>query len=549
MTASSLIGQRLEEYHIVSQLGEGGMSTIYLGLDTHLQRYTAIKVIHAGLQNDPENVARFEREAQAVARLDHPNIVRLYRYGQVDDILYMAMQYIEGLDLRVVLQNYRRKNELIPPADALRIVKEICQALDYSHENGVLHRDVKPSNIMLNREGRAILTDFGLALLPGVDTQGKAFGTPQYMAPEQAQSPADVGPQSDLYAVGMLLYEMFTGEIPFQEIENPMEMVARRANTPPPPPSAVQPDLSPELEAVILKALALKPAERYQTGRQLTAALESSLPNFEVEPEPAEAELVVPPLIIEEPAAAEMSLPPVAEAVLAPETTVSAAGAAQAADPSPLSRPNRLGLPVPLAVLGGCAILALLAALLIGGGVQIIRSQFQKYYTWLPLTIGDEPPDNTAGDAYPEPPVVTRPSSTEAEEDGDDDEDDDDDDGESSAEQNPLLLQIVTNKEDSFYLVNVGSTAVPLAGLSFNGENNAFEGSEWGVASLAPGECVTIWKNRGNPKPPDVDCNEVGSRVEREPPEIFWKKSFDVIYQNTVITTCPQNGCEFFLEM
>lgn len=548
MTGSGLIGKKLEEYHILSQLGEGGMSTIYLGLDTSLKRYTAVKVIHASLQNDPDNVARFKREAQAVARLDHPHIVRLYRYGQVDDILYMAMQYIEGLDLRAVLQNYRRNNELIPPADAVRIVQEVCRALDFSHRNGVLHRDVKPSNIMLTREGKAILTDFGLALLPDVDTQGKAFGTPQYMAPEQAQSPSEVGPQTDLYAVGMLLYEMFTGEIPFNEIENPMEMVARRANTPPPRPSAIQPDLSPELETVILKALALKPAERYQSGSELVTALESSLPTFGVEAEREEAEIVASPPPIVEPMAAEMSLPPAEAAIIPPSVIVPEPEPTRQANLVSALPANRPRLPVPLMILGGCAVLALLFVLLVGGGVQLIRSQFQKYYAWMPLTIGGELQNSSDSDAYPEPPDSTNANSSEDgnDDDDDDNDDDDDDDGEDEG-QNGLLLQIATNKEDSFYLVNIGSTAVPLSGLSFEDGDNSFEGVEWGITSLAPGECVSIWKDRGNPRAPDVDCNEVGGRAERAPNDIFWKSSFNIFYENVLITTCPDDGCEVFI--
>ena len=145
---TKLIGTRVEEYHILSQLGEGGISTIYLALDTRLQHYTVIKIIDAGLENDPDNVARFKREAQAVIGLDHPNIVPFYRYGHTGDIFYMAMHYIEGIDLRIALQSYRQKNELIPSADAVRIIKEVCAALDFSHKNGVLHRDVKPSHIM-----------------------------------------------------------------------------------------------------------------------------------------------------------------------------------------------------------------------------------------------------------------------------------------------------------------------------------------------------------------------------------------------------------------
>lgn len=551
MTDPNLIGKRLDEYHILSRLGEGGMSTIYLGLDTRLQRYTAIKVIHAHLKDDPDNVARFKREARAVAALDHPNIVRLYRYGQVDDILYMAMQYIEGVDLRVVLRNYRQDGSLIPIADAVRITREICLALDYAHNRGVLHRDVKPSNIMLNREGTAILTDFGLALLPDVDTQGTAFGTPQYMAPEQAQSPTEVGPQSDLYAVGMVLYEMFTGEVPFHEVKNPMEMVALRATTPPPKPTTIQPEINPELEAVILNALALNPAERYQSGTELVAALENSLPAVEevsvaaVEALPvtvlSEQEAAVPPPVI--------LPPPPPEETSSPATAVPFPPPPAAQNIGRSARRRLAGMPLPLFAAGGCLLLALIAALVVSGGYRFIRDQLaSRYQTWIPYTLSGEQEEPSGEAAYPVPP---NPGSSEGDSDEIDEEVEDESDEENEEDDQPdsesgdFTLRIATRGDDSFYLINTGDTAVPLPAFLFSDGSHVFGGSEWGISRLGPGECVSVWKDRGNPRRPDVDCREVGERAERAPNETFWKKSFNVIYHNNVIATCPETGCEF----
>src|SRR5690606_25749639 len=160
----SLVGHRLDEYQIITLLGQGGMARVYLGRDVRLKRYVAIKVIDRPYRSDEQYIQRFEREAQAVAQLEHPHIVRLYRYGETDELFYMAMQYVEGADLAAILASYKAEGTLIPPGDALRIVKQVAQALDYAHSRGVIHRDVKPANIVLDKSGTAYLTDFGLAL-------------------------------------------------------------------------------------------------------------------------------------------------------------------------------------------------------------------------------------------------------------------------------------------------------------------------------------------------------------------------------------------------
>lgn len=276
MATDDLIGQQLDEYRLDALLGRGGMARVYRGLDVHLKRWVAIKVIDNPFRTDSDYVMRFEREARAIAQLDHPHIVRLYRYGKANNCLYMAMQYIEGADLETVLATYREDGEFIEPEDASRIVREVCLALDYAHAKGVIHRDVKPSNIMLNKEGHAILTDFGLALLIEVGTRGKIFGSPHYISPEQAISSAVVVPQSDLYAVGVILYEMFTGELPF-DAENPLDVAMLHMSEPPRPLRGLRPEISIELEAAILKALAKEPEDRYLSGAALAEALDKAL--------------------------------------------------------------------------------------------------------------------------------------------------------------------------------------------------------------------------------------------------------------------------------
>jgi serine/threonine protein kinase len=270
-----LIGQQLDEYRLDAVLGQGGMARVYRGFDVRLKRPTAIKVIQGSFRASPEYEVRFEREAQAIARLRHPHIVGVYRYGRVNDLFYLAMEYVEGEDLQSRLAAYQAHQKLMPPAEAGPIIRQVCLALDYTHSQGVVHRDVKPSNIMLDKEGQALLTDFGLALLDR-NTQGEIFGTPDYIAPEQAMSSAGAVPQSDFYAVGVILYEIFTGELPFADTE-PLALAMRHLTDPPPLPRKLNPNISLGLEAVILKALAKDPQDRYPNGAALSGALDEAL--------------------------------------------------------------------------------------------------------------------------------------------------------------------------------------------------------------------------------------------------------------------------------
>ena len=198
----------LDEYRVEELLGRGGMARVYRGFDTRLHRYVAVKVIDRPFRADKDYIQRFEREAQAIARLDHPHIVKIFRFGEAESLVYMAMQYVEGSDLGAVIDSYQADGEYMEYDDILRLTRELCMALDYAHQQGVIHRDIKPSNVMLNKEGKVVLTDFGLALQAQIGTAGEIFGSPHYLAPEQAISSANVTPQSDLYAVGVMLFEM-----------------------------------------------------------------------------------------------------------------------------------------------------------------------------------------------------------------------------------------------------------------------------------------------------------------------------------------------------
>lgn len=273
-----IIGKKLGDYTIRSLLGRGGMARVYKGYDERLDRYAAVKVITSDFvatADETEYKDRFEREAKAIARLRHANIVGVYQFGDIDGLYYMAMHFLDGEDLRVKLKGYVEKSERMPASEILKMTREMCNALDYAHENGVIHRDIKPSNIMMTSTGAA-LTDFGLALSTAEGTMGDTFGSAHYIAPEQAISSARAVPQSDLYSVGVVLYEAFTGKVPFDD-PSVMSVALKHLNDPPPPPTLFNPDLSPAVEKVLLRVLSKEPKDRYPTGKELTAALEHAL--------------------------------------------------------------------------------------------------------------------------------------------------------------------------------------------------------------------------------------------------------------------------------
>ncbi|MBN1657968.1 MAG: serine/threonine-protein kinase [Anaerolineae bacterium] len=272
----ALLGKTLDEYRVDTLLGRGGMARIYRGVDVRLQRQVAIKVIDTPFQAEAQYITRFEREARAIAQLEHPGIVRLYRYGEANGVLYMAMQYVEGSDLRVLLDSHHDAGTRMPVEQAVHILGQVCHALDFAHSRGVVHRDVKPSNILLDSNGDAILTDFGLALLSDAGTRGEILGSLHYIAPEQAISSAAAVPQSDLYAVGVVLYEMLTGQVPF-DAEDPLDIALLHMSEVPRPPRTLCPNLSPEVELVVLRTLAKEPGDRYASGAELIDDLKQAL--------------------------------------------------------------------------------------------------------------------------------------------------------------------------------------------------------------------------------------------------------------------------------
>lgn len=284
MPTDPLLGKKMGDYTIESLLGRGGMARVYQGYDANLDRYAAVKVIDSFLINSEDSdeyYERFQREARAIARLRHPNIVGVYQFGQYEDQVYMAMVFIEGQDLRFVLKEHVANNTLMAPALALKIMQAMTDALDYAHREGVIHRDVKPSNILVMEDGTAVLTDFGLALNTSDGTIGNTFGSAHYIAPEQAVSSANAVPQSDMYSLAICLYEMLTGRVPFDD-NSAMSVALKHLSDPPPPPRQLNPDIPVEVEQVILRALEKEPEDRYETLTEFYEALKAAFETTEL---------------------------------------------------------------------------------------------------------------------------------------------------------------------------------------------------------------------------------------------------------------------------
>jgi serine/threonine-protein kinase len=271
-----LIGRQLANFRVERVLGRGGMAQVYYGQDIKLQRPVAIKVIDARYRDKPAYAKRFVNEARVLAKWRHEHIIQIYYADDENGLYYYAMEYIDGQDLASIISSYAMDGELLPVDDVLQIGNAIADALDYAHKQGVIHRDVKPSNILVSGSGRVVLGDFGLALDQADGSLGETFGTPHYISPEQASRSANAIPQSDLYSLGVILFEMLVGVVPFND-PSPTSVALQHITEPPPSPRSINPDLSPETEKVLLKALEKSPQDRYQTGNELMNALESTL--------------------------------------------------------------------------------------------------------------------------------------------------------------------------------------------------------------------------------------------------------------------------------
>ena len=269
---SHILAKKVGRFQIEKLIGTGGMACVFRGRDTTTQKPVAIKVMDAPANRDADYAQRFLREWKAVAKLSHPHIVNLIDVGNEKGMLYMVMDYVAGSDLGKVLATYQLADAYMDFVDMLRLAREIASALDYVHTQDIVHRDIKPENVMLDKDGKVILMDFGLALLMDVGTRGTIVGTPHYVAPEQAIWSAQAVPQTDIYSLGVIVFEMLTNRVPFKS-KNMMQLIEMHINDTPPLPSSLRHDLNPAVDAVLLKALAKKPADRYATALEFIEAL------------------------------------------------------------------------------------------------------------------------------------------------------------------------------------------------------------------------------------------------------------------------------------
>src|SRR5437764_8455120 len=309
--------RHLGKYELRERLGRGGMAEVWKAFDIQLERYVAIKLLHADLQNDPNFMQRFIREARVVASLHHPNIVQVHDFqtalpetsrgtlsggladqpgGLADQpgglvminhapTAYMVMDYVQGQTLNEYMSNTSRVGNFPPASEILHLFACISSAIDYAHQRGMIHRDIKPANILLDQRspsryhvGNPILSDFGIVKLLGVSTNtltGWWLGTPLYISPEQAQGHAG-SEQSDIYSLGVILYEICTGVRPFQG-DSPVSIIMQHISSLPTPPELINPRISPALTQVILRSLSKDPEERFPSATSMVEAMIQAL--------------------------------------------------------------------------------------------------------------------------------------------------------------------------------------------------------------------------------------------------------------------------------
>jgi serine/threonine protein kinase len=276
-TPPRIPGERyIGKYRIKGELGRGGMGAVYLAEQPGLAREVAIKELIQSASADPTALKRFLQEAQVMARTSHPNLVQVHDLELMGDTNYIVLEFVRGRSLREWMSNGP-----IPPPQVFAVMHGVLQALDYAHRHSIVHRDMKPENVLISDEGMVKVADFGIARLMddtgvgGTATRtGTTVGTPQYMSPEQVAS-SKVDGRSDLYSAGIMFYELVAGQPPFvaSDSDGPFTLMAKHVQAPPKPPSVFQPGLNPELERLILKSIAKRPEDRFQSGQEFDAAM------------------------------------------------------------------------------------------------------------------------------------------------------------------------------------------------------------------------------------------------------------------------------------
>jgi serine/threonine-protein kinase len=275
MQQDPMIGTALGNYRILAPLGQGGMAHVYRARQENLDREVAVKVLPPWYASDRSFVERFKQEARLVARLSHPNIVTIHDYSESNGHLYIVMELVDGGTLKQILDRQRTPNGTMSVMEANRIFQQLGSALTYAHEKGIIHRDIKPVNVLMDLSSRPILSDFGIAKVlasgNGLTRPGAGVGTPEYMSPEQCRG-EEVDGRADIYALGVMLFESLAGRTPFVG-DNYPALAYNHLHTQPPDPRVFNPQLSPQVCRVILTALEKKPERRFQRASDLAMAL------------------------------------------------------------------------------------------------------------------------------------------------------------------------------------------------------------------------------------------------------------------------------------
>lgn len=350
------IGQTLGGRYVIEELlGSGGMSSVYKANDPNLRRTVAIKLIHPHLSREPEFVSRFEEEASAVAQLKHPNVIKVFDFNNDGETYFMVMEYIQGETLSDQLMALEAKKQNMASEEALRIATKISAALHYAHQRQMIHRDVKPANIMLDEQGHPILMDFGIAKIIGGKVQtatGAIIGTALYMSPEQIQG-KNADARVDIYSLGIVLFEMIAAQTPFGG-DSAMTIMMKHVNDPLPNLQVLNPDTSPAVRSVIEKALEKDPQQRFQSAGDMEQALQGVLDSA--------------PAAFNEATVFEQPLPPDGATVLEDGTPAQAARGPALQDLPPVSLPSAAeprNLSRLISIAGGFVAILLL---IVGGG-------------------------------------------------------------------------------------------------------------------------------------------------------------------------------------
>ena len=559
MSTDPLIGKQLSNFKIERLVGKGGMGQVYYGRDVRLNRPVAIKVIGSLFRKNPSYAKRFAQEAQTVAAWRHENIAHVYHADEQDDVYYFAMEYIDGLDLGEILLHYTSKGELIPQADALRIGRAIANALDYAHVRGVVHRDVKPSNVLVAQDGRVVLTDFGLALDTQQGSVGEVFGTAHYIAPEQARRSSEAIPQSDIYSLGIVLYEMLTGSVPFDD-PSPTSVALQHIMDTPPTPRSLNPKLNEATESVLLQALAKAPPDRYQSGKLLMDALENAMQHGDGLSEVT----LLPPMPVgtlsRMPGVGDEPVPPTAAA---PTHQPVIPPASAHTTPTKPSRRPALWM-----IFGGCflvlaVVLVVGAALLLGRLAGLLRAlPAQPAATQVSALNAGLTPENTST-PQGEPNVLSAETPTVQ--------------VPSTPVQTPTVLYpngkhfTIFYDDDSLFFLNRSQSDVPINWVAFERLSNAdtpsnrFNGARWGqfYGTITAGRCMAIEILDSGPYLDPPACggskNYLSLRTPtRDDETVFWTAQagghqFRVLWrqggQDIEVARCEIGGeiCEVYL--